>query len=180
MGTWRLSPFFAYVACTVIVRLWKSTSSHTRDSKLGVWHSEEGQGGSALIQHINHLPQTTEVDTVKPEEHTRQVRDLIEVVARRLCHYNLALAQDIAKITIQAGEHTSGRQPLQADEQLAIDVTGRMVIAVEGGNFLHRLIQVAGDFEQMQITWRNKARWQHMMPDKGIPVVPIRAFRGVN
>jgi len=80
------------------------------------------------------------------------------VVARRLCHDNLALAQDIAKLTIQAGEHVGGRQPLQADEQLAFDVTGRMVIAVEGGNFLHRLIEVACDFEQMQITCRNKAR----------------------
>ena len=85
------------------------------------------------------------------------------------------MAQDIAKITVQAGEHDGGRQPWQADKQLAVDVTGRMVIAVEGGNFLHRLIEVACDFEQMQIAWRNKARLQHVMSDKGIPVLPIRA-----
>ena len=72
--------------------------------------------GSALIQHVNHLPQTTEVDAVKPEEHTWQVRGFIEIVARRLCRHNLTLTQDIAKITIQAGEHVGGRQPLEADE----------------------------------------------------------------
>ena len=105
-----------------------------------------------LVQYLGELG-------AEPVVHRHDAIDqLIDVIARRLCPDDLTLAQDIAKITIQAGEHVGGRQPLQADEQLAFDVTGRMVIAVEGGNFLHRLIEVACDFEQMQITCRNKAR----------------------
>ena len=47
---------------------------------------------STLIQHVNHLPQTTKVAAVKPEEHTWQVRGLIDVVARCLCRHNLTPA----------------------------------------------------------------------------------------
>jgi hypothetical protein len=72
--------------------------------------------GSVLIQRVKQLPQTTEVDTVEPEEYTWQVRGFIEVIARWIYRHNLTLTQDVAKITIQAGEHVCGRKPLEADE----------------------------------------------------------------
>jgi hypothetical protein len=37
-----------------------------------------------------------------------------------------------------------------------------MVIAVEGGNFFHGLIEVTRDLEQMQVAWSNEARLHHV------------------
>ena len=135
---------------------------------------------SALIQRINHLPQAAKIKAVEPEEHPWQVGGFIGVVARGIHRDNLALAKNATELTIQVSEHVSGRETLEADEQLAFDVTRRMIIVVKRGNFSHRLVKVMRDFEQVQIVWRNKTLLQHVTLEKIVPVVPICAVRSIH
>src|SRR5262249_44262836 len=93
--------------------------------------------------------------------------------------HNLPLRKDVAEIGTQAGEHGRRRETLQADEQLIADIARRVVIAVEGGNLTNRLVDIAGDLEQVQVARRNQALLQHVALQKVIPVLPIGATRGI-
>ncbi|MNZ91513.1 hypothetical protein D3C78_1105010 [compost metagenome] len=121
------------------------------------------------------------IATVEVEGQADQVAELrfvlLQLAVRLLG--KAALQAQVGELLVQVGEGMGVERPVHADGEQPLEPAAGVVVAVEVGDFHHRLFGRGDQLQQVHVAGQDVAVFLQLLADEVQRILPVAAFRRV-